>query len=306
MRSLFCAAILCRTGNGFNPQLRASWQPGPSGCSAANPSLRLESRAAVVCMTGKDARGFVRVHAEAEKAMFRSNLFRKLLTWMLVQEDAEEEDLLRGRVKSRSCREAMAHDWYESALFLIENFPSEPSGWFHKARSLQMLGDYAAALAAAEHALELAPKNSVYRANCDEIRYLLATTPPNASKPGEWKVGDEGLAKSAELLRESRAAKMAFACQLQKTAQLANHGRFEEAQRKCDEAGASSDAIDALRMEFLLLNGRTERVCRMKDEDGDLAPGTTARLESLERIRSSQFIESQSLERSLAASPEDP
>ena len=43
-----------------------------------------------------------------------------------------------------------------------------------------------------------------------------------------------------------------------------------------------------------------------KDEDGDLAPGTTARLESLERIRSSQFIESQSLERSLAASPEDP
>jgi len=257
-------------------------------------------------MTGKDARGFVRVQAEAEKAMLGSNLFRKLLTWMLVQEDAEEEHLLRGRVKSRSFREEMALDWYESARFLIENVPSEPSGWFHKARSLQMLGDYAAALAAAEHALELAPKNSVYRANCDEIRYLLATTPPNASKPGEWQVGDEGLAKSAELLRESRAAKMAFACQLQKTVQLASHGRFEEAQRKCDEAGASSDAIDALRMEFLLLNGRTERVCRMKDEDGDLAPGTTARLESLERIRSSQFIESQSLERSLAASPEDP
>ena len=143
-------------------------------------------------MTGKDARGFVRVQAEAEKAMLGSNLFRKLLTWMLVQEDAEEEDLLRGRVKSRSFREEMALDWYESALFLIENVPSEPSGWFHKARSLQMLGDYAAALAAAEHALELAPKNSVYRANCDEIRYLLATTPPNASKPGEWKVGDEG------------------------------------------------------------------------------------------------------------------
>ena len=39
----------------------------------------------------------------------------------------------------------------------------------------------------------------------------------------------------------------------------------------------------------------------MKDDDGDLARGTTARLESLERIRSSQFIESQSLERSLAA-----
>ena len=93
------------------------------------------------------------------------------------------------------------------------------------------------------------------------IRFLLATTPPNASEPGEWRVGDEGLAKSAELLRESRAAKMAFACQLQKIAQLASHGRFEEAQRKFEEASASSDAIDALRMEFLLLNGRTERVC---------------------------------------------
>jgi len=53
-------------------------------------------------MTGKDARGFVRVQAEAEKALYGSNLYRKILTWMLVQEDAEEEALLRGRVKSRS------------------------------------------------------------------------------------------------------------------------------------------------------------------------------------------------------------
>ena len=47
---------------------------------------------------------------------------------------------------------------------------------------------------------------------------------------------------------------MAFACQLQKIAQLASHGRFEEAQRKFDEASASLDGIETLRMEFLLLN----------------------------------------------------
>jgi tetratricopeptide (TPR) repeat protein len=245
---------------------------------------------------------------EAEKAIVGTNLFRKVHTWCLVQEDAEEEAFLRDRVKSRSIKDKSALRVHKNSLSQIEYAPSNPSGWWWKAWSLQILGDYAAALPAAEHALKLAPKNSVYRATCDEIRFLLATstTPPNASEPGEWRVGDEGLAKSAELLRESRAAKMVYACQVQKIAQLASHGRFEEAQRKFDEASASLDAIEALRMEFLLLNGRTERVCRMKDDDGDLAPGTTARLESLERIRSSQFIESQSLERSLAASPEDP
>ena len=47
---------------------------------------------------------------------------------MLVQEDAEEEVLLRGRVKSRSWGEAMALDWYKDALFLIENVPNKPKG----------------------------------------------------------------------------------------------------------------------------------------------------------------------------------
>ena len=49
--------------------------------------------------------------------------------------------------------------------------------------ALKALGDHAAALAAAEHALELSPEDRAFRAMRDEIQQLLAATPAAAEPP---------------------------------------------------------------------------------------------------------------------------
>ena len=67
------------------------------------------------------------------------------------------------------------------ALAATISAPDWPKGWARKAMALKALGDHAAALAAAEHALELSPEDKAFRAMRDEISQLLAATPAAAA-----------------------------------------------------------------------------------------------------------------------------
>jgi len=69
------------------------------------------------------------------------------------------------------------------ALAATISAPAWAKGWGRKAMALKALGDHAAALAAAEHALELAPEDRAFRAMRDEIALLRAATPAAAEPP---------------------------------------------------------------------------------------------------------------------------
>ena len=69
------------------------------------------------------------------------------------------------------------------ALAATISAPAWAKGWGRKAMALKALGDHAAALAAAEHALELSPEDRAFRAMRDEIALLRAATPAAAEPP---------------------------------------------------------------------------------------------------------------------------
>ena len=69
------------------------------------------------------------------------------------------------------------------ALAATISAPGWPKGWARKAMALKALGDHAAALAAAEHALELSPEDKAFRAMRDEISQLLTAVPATTNPP---------------------------------------------------------------------------------------------------------------------------
>ena len=94
-----------------------------------------------------------------------------------------EEAALLGNRSLAQLRMGQPDAALSDALAATISAPDWPKGWARKAMALKALGDHAAALAAAEHALELSPEDKAFRAMRDELSQLLAATPSTIAPP---------------------------------------------------------------------------------------------------------------------------